>query len=525
MVPLQFGKYQLVERLGLGGMAEVWKARVVGPQGFARTVVVKRVLPHLVQDPAFVKMFFAEARLSARLTHANVVQVFELGEVGGEYFLAMEYVRGKDLTAVSGTRVGKGPLPIGFAVNVIREVCRALDYTHGLTDEEGRPLRLVHRDVSPSNVMIGFDGGVKLLDFGIAKALADANEHRTVTGTLKGKFGYMSPEQVDGHLADHRADLFAAGIILHELLTNKRLFKGASDIQTLAMVREAKVAPPSEINPEVLRDLDQICMKALARDPAQRYQTCGELAIALDDIVHRTKWGPERLGALMLETFNAEPTETGQVPRVAASELNGEQTVAYESAQATIVSSTASIEDLRPRSSVPRMLTAAAAIAILGGGIWIAARATAHGGPTPPAVSTTAPAVSTTAQPGLPAPAAMTATVAALQPSEVTVTVGSVPPGAEVFIDQERATRGRTPLTIHLPRVDRMVQIRLSLDGYARVSTEISAHSDAQVQLALIKEPAPRRTATAAHTKKPTPDAPKRHVAKPVGDLADPFAP
>ena len=528
---VQLGKYQLVERLGTGGMAEVWKARVVGPQGFARTVVVKRVLPHLVQDPAFVKMFFAEARLSARLTHANVVQVFELGEVGGEYFLAMEYVRGKDLTAVTGSRVGREPLPIGFAAYVIREVCRALDYTHGLTDDEGRPLRLVHRDVSPSNVMIGFDGGVKLLDFGIAKALAEANEQRTVTGTLKGKFGYMSPEQVDGHVADHRADLFGAAIMLHEMLTNRRLFKGASDIQTLAMVREAKVAPPSESNPEVPPDLDQICKKALARDPAERYQTCGELAIALDDLVHRAKFGPERVGGLMVETFNAEPLETGRVQRIAPSEIDGAATMFYASPPTTVSSTTGAVVDLRPRSWVTRTVAAVVATALVGGGVWLAARARGGGEPTTPVVATTSPLATTTA-PVAPvatttAPVApVAAPAAAPQPSEVTVTVGSLPPGADVFIDQERAPRGRTPLTIRLPRADRAAKIRLSLAGYARASTEISARADAQVQLALVKEPAPpRRTAPVAHTTKPSPPPPKRHPTKLNGDLADPFAP
>jgi eukaryotic-like serine/threonine-protein kinase len=263
----QFGKYTLVERLGRGGMADVWKAKISGPGGFQRTLVIKRILPHLVEDEQFKQMFVAEARLSARLNHANIVQVFELGDVDGEFYLAMEYVRGRDLVNVVRAQLLKGLPPPGMGAFVARELCRALAYAHALTDDNGTPLRLIHRDVSPSNVMISFDGAVKLLDFGIAKALAEANENRTVTGTLKGKFGYMSPEQVEGKEVDNRADLFAAGVVLHEILTGKRLFKGASDLQTIAMVRDAKVDPPSLHNPAVPRELDDICLKALARLP------------------------------------------------------------------------------------------------------------------------------------------------------------------------------------------------------------------------------------------------------------------
>ena len=184
-------------------MAEVWKARIDRAGGFQRTLVIKRILPHLVEDDEFVQMFVAEARLSARLNHANIVQVFELGDVDGEFYLAMEYVRGRDLVNVVRAQLSSAaPPPPGLGAFVAREVCRALAYAHALTDDDGAPLRLIHRDVSPSNVMVGFDGAVKLLDFGIAKALG-ARPTRTarVTGTLKGKFGYMSPEQVEGKRA------------------------------------------------------------------------------------------------------------------------------------------------------------------------------------------------------------------------------------------------------------------------------------------------------------------------------------
>src|SRR5579871_2751117 len=198
----RFGKYQLIEPLGKGGMAEVWRAQILGPAGFARTLVIKRILPHLAADPQLVKLFLAEAKLSARLSHPNVVQVFELGEVDGEWFLAMEYVRGRDLGAIVRAVVERGAPPgapphPGLAAFVVREVCRALAYAHALTDDDGAPLRLIHRDVSPANVMCSFDGAVKLLDFGIAKALARSGES-TQTGALRGKLGYLAPEQVEG---------------------------------------------------------------------------------------------------------------------------------------------------------------------------------------------------------------------------------------------------------------------------------------------------------------------------------------
>ena len=211
--------------------------------------MIKRILPHLVEDEHFKAMFVAEARLSARLNHANIVQVFELGDVDGEFYLAMEYVRGRDLVNVVRAQLCAGCRRRGWARSSCAS-CAARSPTRTRSPTTtAQPLRLIHRDVSPSNVMISFDGAVKLLDFGIAKALAEANENRTVTGTLKGKFGYMSPEQVEGKEVDHRSDLFAAGVVLHEILTGKRLFKGGSDLQTIAMVRDARVEPPSAVQP------------------------------------------------------------------------------------------------------------------------------------------------------------------------------------------------------------------------------------------------------------------------------------
>ncbi|MBS1149166.1 MAG: serine/threonine protein kinase [Myxococcaceae bacterium] len=304
--PLSFGRFVLLELLGRGGMAEVWKAKLEGAGGFSRTVVVKRILPQFAADPHFAQMFQREARLSSQLTHANIVQVFEFGEHAGEAFLAMEYLEGRDLTRTLSAAIQTGvPLGPGLAVFLVREIARALAYAHALKNEKGEPLGLIHRDVSPSNVLLGFDGSVKLLDFGIAKALAETAE-RTATGTFKGKVGYAAPEHADGNEIDSRADLFALGVVLHEALVLKRLFKGSSDIQTLGLVRQAKVLPPSKQNPAVPPELDRICLKALARLPEDRYPDAGALANDLDPLVHQLQFGPTQLAKLMRTLFPVE---------------------------------------------------------------------------------------------------------------------------------------------------------------------------------------------------------------------------
>jgi serine/threonine protein kinase len=312
--PIQFGKYTLFERIGRGGMADVFKARVQGPAGFERVFVVKRILPHLSDDPQFTKMFIEEAKLSARLNHPNVVQVFELGAVDKEYFIAMEHVRGRDLAETMRTLWARvGPPQPQLVAYIGREMCRALAYAHDLTSDDGEPLGMIHRDVSPSNVMLSYEGAVKLLDFGIAKALGgegSKEETGTGRGTLKGKFAYMAPEQTQGSDVDKRIDIFATGIVLHEILTGRRLFKGENDLQTVERVRQCEVAPPSLQNPLSTPELDSIVLKALSRHRDDRFQTASDLADALDDVVHAARFQPTHLAQLMRELF---PTDAGGV--------------------------------------------------------------------------------------------------------------------------------------------------------------------------------------------------------------------
>jgi serine/threonine-protein kinase len=302
------GKYRLEERLGRGGMAEVWRATLVGSAGFERQVAIKRIRSHLADDREFVQMFLSEARLTAQLHHPNIVQIVELGESDGQYFIAMELVRGHDLQRVARWLAKRGPIPPGFAAYVVLEIARALAYAHALTGDDGQPLGLVHRDVSPSNVMLGLDGAVKLLDFGIAKAVAASSDVRTRSGVLKGKIGYFSPEQVRGETPTQRADQFAAGVVLHELCTGRSLFRRDSDAETLALVMQAQANAPSERNGDVPAALDAVCLRALAREPADRFADCRAMAEALEPIVHELGFSATQLSALMKE-FDAEAPE------------------------------------------------------------------------------------------------------------------------------------------------------------------------------------------------------------------------
>ncbi|MCP3101373.1 protein kinase [Myxococcus sp. K15C18031901] len=278
-----YGRYQLLKRLAMGGMAQLYLARQQGPEGFEKLVVVKRILPHLAENDDFVKMFLDEARIAARLNHANVVQIFDLGAQDDSFFIAMEYIHGEDMRRVWKQSEAMGqPVPVPLACRVLIESCAGLDYAHKRTDPvSGRPLGIVHRDVSPQNILVTFEGGVKVVDFGIAKAADQATVTRS--GVLKGKYSYMSPEQAAGQRVDCRSDIFALGVVLYELLTGTRLFKRGSDIQTLAAVAECKVIPPSQANPRVPVDLDPIVLKALAKDPAERYQEAVHLQLALED--------------------------------------------------------------------------------------------------------------------------------------------------------------------------------------------------------------------------------------------------
>jgi serine/threonine protein kinase len=274
------------EQLGIGGMAQVHRAELVGTEGFHRPVALKRMLPHVAANVDMVKSFVREAHLASYLHHANIGQTYELGKVEDIYFIAMELIVGRNLREIlRHCAQTTGPMPVPVALNVIQQICDALDYAHNLCDERGKPLGIIHRDVSPSNIIVAEGGVVKLIDFGIAKVSSAAMQ--TMSGTIKGKFGYMAPEYLEGRI-DARADLFAVGVIAHELLTNRPLFTTPDDMETLKRVRSMTVVPPSMGNPHVPPEVDDLVMTALARDPDARWQHATALRNAMTTITART---------------------------------------------------------------------------------------------------------------------------------------------------------------------------------------------------------------------------------------------
>lgn len=268
-------RYRVVERLASGGMAEVFLAESAGIEGFKKQVAIKRVLPHLSEKKRFISMFLDEARLSAHLSHSNVAQVFDIGVGDNAYFIVMEYVDGSDLKAViEWMKKSNRSIPVEHAVFITAKICEGLTYAHELKGADGAPFRIVHRDMSPPNVLITKHGEVKIVDFGLAKATSQLE--KSEAGIIKGKFSYLSPEAAQGIEVDQRTDIFAAGIILWEMLAGRRLFFGDTDYQTVKMVQEAPIPLLSDLNKEIPVDLDRIIARSLARDRNSRYATARE---------------------------------------------------------------------------------------------------------------------------------------------------------------------------------------------------------------------------------------------------------
>lgn len=280
----RFGRYTLIRKLATGGMAEIWLAQQRGLAGFNRFVVIKKILTHLSEQATFVKMFLDEARTSAQLNHPNIVQIYDLGREGGSYYIAMEFIAGESLAAIAWRGMKRcHPFGPSYAARVIADTCKALHYAHHLKGPDGRPLELVHRDISPQNILVTYEGGVKVVDFGIAKARSKS-EH-TKTGILKGKYSYMSPEQCVGAVVDMRSDIFSLGILLYELCTGKRLFKHESELMILEMITKRGVVPPSHVTLGISHTLEDIIMRALAKDVDARFPTAQAMQVALEEFL------------------------------------------------------------------------------------------------------------------------------------------------------------------------------------------------------------------------------------------------
>jgi len=405
--PREFGQYTLLERIAIGGMAEVWKARMKGVEGFQKTVAIKKILSNLTDSADFVTMFIDEAKLAAQLTHNNIIHIYDLGKIGDDYYIAMEYVEGKDLRSILNAGRSKSlPLPIELALLIAARLASALDYAHRKRDFDNRALGLVHRDVSPQNVLIGYEGDIKLCDFGIVKAVSKAS--KTQMGALKGKLQYMSPEQAWGKPVDARSDIFSLGSLLFEMLTGRRLFAGDSEISVLEAVRDCKVDHPRDLVPTVPAEVEEIVLKALKKDPDDRFQNAGAMQKEIERVLQSLRRTPSQadLSAYMHRLFGPEargqepaPQEAAVLPGVAALSpaVAGVASPAAKAPEPVVVSPVTGVtpapEEARSRAV---LWGAIAAVAIVGLGIYFVVGRKAA----PPAPGGEPPAAAASASPG-----------------------------------------------------------------------------------------------------------------------------
>ena len=346
-VPRSIGKYEILALLARGGMAEVFLGRTTGEGGFEKLVAVKRIHPVFASDRDFVEMFMDEARISATLHNSNIGQVFDFGRVGSTYYIAMEFIQGLSLKALFSFCQQRpkhlGRLPI--AAHVVANICAALQYAHDRRDSQDQPQNIIHRDVSPTNVLLTFEGEVKLIDFGIAKATQ--RMRNTASSVIKGKYSYMAPEQVEAKELDYRVDIFSAGIILYELITATRLFEAETDLGVLNLVRLARVPVPSSVAPGLPQELDKICLRALAREPGERYPSAARMQAELERFCFKSSFGRQQLGRFMKKAFATEWDKKRQLIRQAREEFQ-----ARFDAASTNVLSPVEVEDLK---AIPTM--------------------------------------------------------------------------------------------------------------------------------------------------------------------------
>ena len=401
----RIGKYEVLQHLATGGMAEVYLARAIGIEQFQKLCVIKRILPAAAGDPQLVRMLLDEARIAATLHHSNIVSVFDIGEADGEYFIAMEYLHGRDVHAVAKMLRTRGlRLAPDQAMTIILGICAGLHYAHEKCDDSGRPLGIVHRDVSPTNVLVTYDGGVKLVDFGLVKAEGRMTESRS--GSLKGKLAYMSPEQCRSRPVDRRSDLFSLSIMLWELTTGQRLYKGESDYDYLTAIVDKEPTRPSEVVPEYPKVLEQIVMKGLSKDPAARYQNAEEMQLVLEEYCRecKLKVSPITLRRMMVELFGEERTKEGPafVEEVMRSLASGSATVAgpRTSAPMQVPDTSPSINAMmaeidhapKKRRAAPWIAAiAGVAAAVIGGAYYFVGREPATAAVTVPAAATEGP--------------------------------------------------------------------------------------------------------------------------------------
>ncbi|MDQ3035744.1 MAG: PEGA domain-containing protein [Myxococcota bacterium] len=439
-MPRRFGKYTLIRKLAIGGMAELYLALQRSVAGFEKLIVVKRVLPHLVKDKSFIELLLSEARIAATLNHPNVAHIYDVGEVDGQYYIAMEHIHGEDLRSIvrQMKKVGVTAFPLEHALAIVMGCGSGLAYAHERRDLDGEEMNIVHRDVSPQNILCTFTGDVKLVDFGIAKAGRSSMED-TGSGQLKGKVPYMSPEQAQGLPLDGRSDIFSLGIMLFELCTGKRLFRGASEMETLKMIVEGEYPRPRTLNPNLHPRLEQIILRSLEKDVNRRYQSARDMQSDLEDYIReqQLKVSAISLGAWMQQLFQEKLDQQRKMLQEGRqlAEVIAAQTLAEEEAQR--LEATSSGVRSRQQSRAPWIVMALMAVVAATGAVWFAMTQTGTPLPTGPGV----------------------------------VTIASDPPGAAILIDGSRREE-RTPSTIEQLPLGRYA-ITITLDGYVPFRQEV----------------------------------------------------
>jgi serine/threonine-protein kinase len=468
-LPERFGRYEVAALLATGGMAEVYLAKLVGPERFERAVVVKRILPHLARDEAFRDMFLDEARLAALIHHPNVVTVHELAQSDGELFLVMDYVEGETLAAILKALAKAGhAIPMHVAVHVLAEACAGLHAAHELVDEQGRPRGIVHRDVSPQNLMVDYHGTVRVLDFGIASAVDRSTS--TQSGVVKGKFAYMSPEQARAQKVDRQTDVFALGVVLYEVTTGSRLFARPDSLAVVRAICEEPIPSPRDRRPSYPHALEDVLMKALQRDRSERYATAAEMRRGLLAVLRELDpegRAPEDLAALMRAHFAERQTEKRDLLRKASS-----------------VDSHVTRAPGGTRRSYVGLGGAVLALLFGLGGAYLALRDT-------DAVANEAD------EPATSEPA----------PTDVRLQIATTPVGASVSIDGEAV--GVTPLDVTRPRTGRVHELRVSHEGFEPRVESWTADVDQRLRVDLralapsANEPTP--ASTDVETPEPSP--------------------
>jgi eukaryotic-like serine/threonine-protein kinase len=499
VLPKKIGRYEVLGHLATGGMAEILLARLWGRADFQRAVVIKRILRQYASLGSFERMFLDEARTVAKIRHPNVVQVHELGESDGEAFLVLEYVAGENLSAVLKRALASdGRFEPVLAAHVVSEACAGLHAAHELVSDDGRGQNLVHRDVSPQNLFVSYDGHVKLLDFGVART--DDQQARTEVGDVKGKFEYMSPEQAKGEALDRRSDIFAMGIVLYELSTGRRLFKRVSTARALEAICRDPVIPPSRLVGGYPAALEAVCMRALAKKPSDRYATAADMRRDLLEVARQLPSPVERLAEQMHRWFPERIAEKEEMLRRAGEGRELARLPADEIDEDVVVPAVPDVPE-RARPAWTRGAAGAAAAVLIAAGVTGAARACHAPDPAPVSVSFPDP-------PPVPAPV----------PSEVVVHVASQPSGARVVADGEE--QGETPLDLHLSRGETPIAIEVHLGGFGAATETVVPDADQKLLVALTPEAPPR--AGRSPSRRPTRSKKAREAAAKAAPEAAP---